>query len=461
MPTRTRHITTALLLAALALLPACESPMQRTQSALSSLHAQGRYNDARDLIESKQTQAIYDQRSSTLYLLERGALRFITADTHAALDDLEQAEQRIDLQREQPPADTIASWLLSDAATEYRAPAYADLYVNVLKILAHLDTDTISGGATVEARRLATKTDTLRDRYTTLRQAAIASADPALQSRLASAADIPASHLSGSDQTEFIESPLGTYLSSIAYLKDLDYNNQRVAARRLLSSLQLQRDLFPGIDPDGFTHLRSITPDDADLLVVALSGRAPTLTHITVGPIVLFDVPVYFQLPVMQEHPARTRAVQLLVTPLSATDQPPTTHTLKPIEDTAAVIRENWNRELPLIYARTLIRVGAKAAATFVLARGARDADNNTTATLIALAGLASLALTEEADTRSWIFLHARADVTTIPLEPGTYRLQTRRLDATGSIISESPTRDITITENPKDLVTHIDHYWN
>jgi len=133
-----------------------------------------------------------------------------------------------------------------------------------------------------------------------------------------------------------------------------------------------------------------------------------------------------------------------------------------------AVSIENHRRQLPLIYARTLLRSQLKAAASFAATRAVHNSGHHggTQDAIelgMILAGLAFVSLTEKADLRCWVFLPARADVGLLKLPPGEHRLRVEYLSATGGLLYAGPWRTITVPGKEGTgggLVTIVEHFW-
>lgn len=412
------------------------------RASLERLHASGDYEEAAERLDDEED--LYRQ-NRLLWELDRGAVALALDEDDEAIEHLEVAERMIDLKREQSPEETIATWLVSERAAPYLVEPFEDLYVNVLKLLAQLEAGRIEGGATVEARRLARKADLLRDRHAEWADAL----DQASTDRLGRPIDEGASL--STREGEYIESPLGTYLSALAFMEAGETEMQRVAARRLLDTIEREQGLIGPVDASRFDWLEDASPDDVDLLVVALSGRGPTKVAERVGPIVIYTVPIYFELPRMSPHPSRVAEATVEIEGLPDRD-------LALVEDMALVATENHERHLPLVRTRTLLRAAAKAAGTAIAAESVRDDDGGWATLAIVLGGLAYMLVTERADLRSWVFLPGQARVGTVDLEPGTYRLRTVYRDAGGSIVHTTPWREVDV--EARGLETVVEHYW-
>jgi len=449
-------------------LPGCVTPFDTNRVELRQLHEQGRYQQAAAVLDAPATKDLYTGRNQLLYWLDRGAVALALDDTQTTVDLLEKAEAYMEVKREPSGSDEFSRWLLNDTVAPYFGEPYEDLYTNVLKMLARLERGEIGGGATVEARRMAGKADVLRDRYVRTRQAV------AKEARGGTTLGPPPASVGADVNAEgnFLESTLGTYLTALAFMKDGDAASQAVAGRRLQSSLELQRNLQGGVDASRFAGLGELSPSAVNVLFVGLSGRGPHKVAQRIGPIPLFEWPVYFELPQLVGGSAEVGSVRVIAEPVGGGEA--RSILLDKVEDLRAVATENHRRQLPLIYARTLIRSQLKAAAAFAgtqAVKGASGRGGGRDAAQIGmiLAGLAFVTLTEKADLRSWNFMPGRADVGAVKLEPGQYRVRlvfqggggVGAADGLAGAVYTSPEKIITVGPSPdKELVTIVEHYW-
>ncbi len=487
-PARTGAVG-ALLLACLILLPGC-SAFNDHRAALRDLYAHGRFDQAAAVLDSEEAQKLYGRNEQLLYFLDRGAIALATGDNQAAIANLERAEALMESRFELSASEQAAQWLINDTARPYLGEPYESMYVNVLKLLAHLREGRVSGGATVEARRLASKADMLRARYLQYEEALYEEGGAGLQRAAETSSSASGGLISTNRAGEFIESPLGTFLTAVTFMHAGEASHQEVAARRLLDSLRLQRGLVGPVNPADFQGLGERAPQPGDVLIVALSGRGPTKRAERIGPIPVFDWPVYFELPVLYGGGSEVAASRLILQPITP-GQPapdavsraaeavhagpgyaPQVIPLALIEDMAAVATENHRRQLPLIYTRALLRsslkAGASFAATQAVRRNTRDGRRSSGDDLAVLgsviAGLAFVALTERADLRSWVFLPGQAHVGLINLRPGAYRVRVEYLSAGGGVLYATDWSTITIpppgSAGGADLTTIVEYFW-
>lgn len=495
-----RCIASLFLAAAAAVLPACRQ-FQQHRVEVADLHARGQYQQIAAVLDSPDTRKLYGKRSDVLWLLDRGATALALNDTTTTLAKLEEAEKFTELRLQRTGADAAAAWLLNDSKTTYLTEPYEDLYVNVLKLLAQLEAGNVDGGASVEARRLGTKADALRDRYLKAieaipatdranldQRAAIRPTDPVLSATTVprSARSTPRSAAQPPSTTttsgQFVESTLGLYLSSITFLKSGNPDLAQVAARRLTQVIEAQGPLIGPVRAADFNQLESLRASEVNVLAVALSGRGPSKVADTVGPVPIGTVPIYFELPRLVSNPSSINGARLEFEPVTSTEAqtdskpasdgqavPNSSSTpvraipLNLIEDLNAVATENHRRALPLIYARTYARAAAKAiasaAVTETFRKKSSDRDQDLAQLGGVLLGLAFMAATEEADLRCWAMLPGQAHVAAARLEPGRYRLRIVYQSPAGNALYITPWQTASLSEG--SLFTIVTHYWN
>jgi hypothetical protein len=460
----TLHFALCTLL--LLLLPSCTTAFDTNRATLEAMHAGGAYDQAAALLDNPAQKDLYSGNNKLLYWLDRGAIALAQRDTARAIELLEKAEDSMETAREPSGGEQLSTWLLNDTVKAYYGQPYEEIYVNVLKMLAQLQAGRIENGATVEARRAAGKSDVLRDRYVRTRDAAVQTGDARFKSTLAANGGA----VQANEQGEFIESTLGDFLSAVTFMKSGDWNDQAVAGRRLHTAIELQRTLQGGQDVDEahFAAVGEARPEDVNVVVVGLSGRAPTMVANRVGPIPVYEWPVYFELPELRggsEEVGSVRVVAECQTPGQSCYAVPQAFDLAKIEDMRAVAMENHRRQLPLIYTRTLLRSQLKAAAWFAASEAVRRSSSRGSSRDLAtigmiVGGLAFVGLTEKADLRCWTFLPGRADAAMLKLPAGNYRVHVEYLSRAGGVLYITPPRDVVASDNPKDLTTIVEHFW-
>ncbi|MEX2217907.1 MAG: hypothetical protein WD749_04030 [Phycisphaerales bacterium] len=453
-PARPRHAALGVAAAfCLLLLGGCRE-FEAHRDRLSEVVGSGRFDIAAAMLDDPATRERYGARNDLLWKLDRGAVALAMDDPDTAIALLNDAEAQVELERKNA-GDTASQWLLNDTAAKYIAAPYEDLYINALKLLAQLQAGRVQGGATVEARRAAGKADLLRDLYTKQSSAAEA------QARSRGASVSGPRGMPVEEAGEFVESPLTTFLSAVTFMKSGEREYQRVAGKRLIDSIRIQRGLIGPVREEDFAGLDELDPASVNVLVVGLSGRGPTKFAQRIGPIPIGTLPVYFELPYLRTYRSEVAGVRVEVES-GTSGAAQTLDRLKLVEDLSSVATVNHNRTLPLIYQRTLVRYMLKAGASIALTemgrRSARDRDQGLIQLAGVLAGLAYLGATEQADLRCWIFLPGQARVGLLKLPPGEHRIRTVFEGAGGGAVYASPWRTVRVTEN--GLSTVVTQYW-
>jgi len=439
-------------LIAIALLVGC-APFRRHRERVEAAYAAGDFRGAALRLEQGRDKGRYKGSNEQLYLLDHGTLELYQNRLDESFADLEQAEQQINLRRRRNAGDVVAQWILSDRFSGYIAEPYEDMYVNVFKLLGHLEAGRIQGYATVEARRLGTKADALRQQYLEYREALASEAARRDGAPTSGLFDTPPALTAEAEDGRFIESPLGTFLASLTFLESGDREFSRVAARRLVESIEAQGVTIGPVDPGPFEGMERLDPDDNDLLVVALSGQGPVKRAERFGPFVFYTVPIYFELPVLETPPSIVAYAEVEVE--GARDE---RKVLALVEDLSRVAQENHKRQAPVIYARTLIRASLKAAGTAVAAEAVRQSDDSGLATFATvLGGLLLITLTERADTRGWLTLPQKAHVGVLDLPPGVSRARVVYRSRAGAVVYASPWTEV--EGGRQGLQTIVEHY--
>lgn len=392
------------------------SNVARFQPRLNEYHGRGDYAGAAALLDSEPTREAYGDKSGLLWHMERGSVALAAGDPDLAVKRFGTAEAASAYNYDPSRGDVFTMWALNDAEATFVAQPYEDMYINVFKTLAYLEQGKVDGFATAEALRQLRKAEHLRDVYGKYMQmsgaqdrAGVLKTEKAKQG------------LSVKDAGQFVESPLGAYLSCVTFMAVDERNNQELAARRLIDAIKQQQQIVGPVNAADFEPMASLRRDDVNVLVVALTGRGPIKTESRLrAP--LLDMVVDIPYPRLTMQPSSITGVMLEVE--GAADAP---GRLSLVEDLASVSAENYRRAEPAIYSRTLVRVAGKlglvAGASVAAHQGDRK-DNYTLAAVTAVVGVLAVQATEKADLRSWVFLPGQARVMLAKLAPGQHRVR-------------------------------------
>jgi hypothetical protein len=351
-----------------------------------------------------------------LWHMERGSVAMAAGDPGLAVKRFDTAEAASAYNYDPTRGDVFTMWTLNDAEATFVAQPYEDMYINVFKTLAYLEQGKVDGFATAEALRQLRKAEHLRDVYGKYMQMAGAQ-DRAGVLKTANAK----AGMGVKDAGQFVESPLGAYLSCVTFLAVDERNNQELAARRLVDAVRQQQAIVGPVKAEDFEPLTNLKREDVNVLVVALTGRGPIKVESRLrAP--LLDLFVDIPYPRLQMQPTSITGAFLEVE--GTADAP---GRLSLIEDMASVSAENYRRAEPAIYSRTLVRVASKlglVAGASVAAHQGDKKGNYSLAAVAAVLGVVAVQASEKADLRSWVFLPGQARVMLAKLPPGQHRVR-------------------------------------
>ncbi|MGE3109384.1 MAG: hypothetical protein AB7G11_05640 [Phycisphaerales bacterium] len=436
-------------------LTACQS----IQGQLQMLHAQGRYADARHLLEDPRTRdEVYGTRDAVLWRLETASANMACGDYQRAVGLLDDAETYTAYNYDRTGGEALAQWALNDSAAAYAAQPYEDLYVNVLKQICFLHLGDLNNAA-AESRRMLDKSKSLGGfMQEHLRRAESGDTSGVVRdatNRFRSA------RARGND---YITSPLGAYLAALVAAKNGNPAGQDEAATRLRQAIGEQQRFIGSINPGAFDTVGSISPDSFDVIAIGFSGRGPVKESRQVDAPLAAGQRTEIPFPMIRRG-LSSRVTGAWIEFASGPSEPGATapappldrHPLQLVEDLGAVVAENFALTEPAIYARTIARIAIKAGLVAGAAYGvhASGKDDRWTA-LTVLAGLAYIALTEHADLRSWVMLPGQAWVAAVKAPVGADRARIVYSLPGGREVS-SEWRPIHVTSGaPATVVTYM-----
>lgn len=398
------------LMAAITLALGCESAFDRHRVGLIRAHDRGDFVEAAVLLDEANEKGRYGSKNEVLWLLERGAAAAATGDNALAVSALNRAEQQTELFYSQSASDIAGQWLIGERASRYITRAYENQYINVIKMLAHFQAGTVANGPTVEARRMASKADQMRDKFADVLDEV---RDRGIEK-----------DYTLSDPGAFIESPLGVYLSAIAFRENGQPDMAATALKRLQTAAAAQAGLGISGDTSYVDELVDLEPSQQDALFVAVGGVGPRLARQSIGPIFIYMTPIYFELP--QIEPGGSRATRAIVE-IQELDGSTRTVELNLIEDLSAVAEANFQQELPVVHARTYVRALTKSglftAGGLAIQHSDSSAEVKAAGLLVSLiGGLVYLSATEKADLRCWSMLPGVAWAGVMDLPEGEHQ---------------------------------------
>ncbi len=409
------------------------------------------YDQAARLLDGPDTKTYYNDKDQVLRYLDTGLLFQLAGEPQESVRRLEEADRLIEQNYTKSLSEAAASFVLNDYQLEYFGEAYEDIYVNVFKALDYIDLRKFDDAA-VEIRRVNTKLNILEDKYG--RYADSMNASPAAKGQ------------ARSGRTEFRDSALARYLSSLLYQAEGKPDDAELDLRKLHDAFSAQPNLFDFPVPPVGT---AASQDKVRVNVLTFTGKSPlkrannlrinTLNNLIVisqqtedasGHLVFSNLaPLVFpgveggynfkaELPQMVLRPSRIAKIQVLID-----GQPAGTVSL--IEKLDAIANETFKlSETPILF-KTVIRTVTKG----ILTKKAKDAASHAAASagevglVLAFAGglAADLAVdaSEQADLRVGRYFPGRASVGEFDVTPGTHTVSVEYYGVQGELLYRDP----------------------
>lgn len=424
---------------ALSVLWGCGQSLRDVQNTLGSTLDRGDYGAAANVLSTPETQEIYEKRDSRLLLhLERGAAMLATGQDQAALDALDAAEALSSYTYNASDAAVLNRWVLNDEEAGYFAQPYEDQYVNVLKAVALLRMgklqDESGRGAINEIKKANEKSVNLRNWYSQYVK------DVERTDEHGFVGNAVTQRYQDQRGGEFVQSTLGAYLGALAAIKTGDVTNRDVWIKQLTDAAATQQTFVGQVPTELIGQLSSPEASEANVLVIAFSGRAPVKEAKQIE-IPTARTPIKIPFPTLIRPVSSITAAELEV---SEPGGPRRIARLGLVEDMGNVVAENYRRTEPAIYARTVVRIGLKlgvvAAASYGVGAGTGSSDWQA---VTFWAGVAAIWATERADLRAWHMLPGQARVALVTLPPGEHQVRVRSLSGDRTV-DESPWQTIT-----------------
>lgn len=428
---------------------------EKHREELARMHAAGQYAQAAAKLDDPKTDRLYDEGDEVLRHMDRGAVALALGDTGRAITEFEDAKRETEFNDQKSGGEVLAEWLLNDNARRYIAEPYEDMYLSVLTMVALLEEGRIEPGAANEARRFGLRSNVLRDRF----------AQQVGELERRSGDNLRKTGWKGENpKGEFVESPLGAYLASLAYMASGQADNQRIAAEHVRDAVKTQA--VGVVKEEDFAGLASVTPETANVVVVAFSGRGPTKKAFRLPPIVIDKVTFYAEVPVLVKSQATVTGARVEF----EAGEGGTTKVGVPlalIEDMTAVAEQHYEREMPLIQGRAIARAAARAVGAYFITETVDKSNhrkNDTARWLTEIGLLVAQIAVERADVRCWAFMPGQARVATLKLPPGPAKYRVVYEGAGGGYTT--PWKTIVVgggggQSGNAPLVAAVAHYWN
>lgn len=428
-------------LAILFLITGCGAyQLDNAQTEIRTSFASNDYTKTAELIKSFEDQNVYKEKDQVLLNLEHGLVNHFAANYRESSNYFTQAEHQIEDLFTKSVSRAVQSFVVNDNSLAYDGEDYEDIYLNVFKGLNYIHLNDLDG-ALVEVRRVSYKLSQLNEKYNGLVES--------LSQRDTTSTD---SDKWKTGKTNFTNSALGHYLSTILFAKTNKPDNARIEYENLMKAYEEQSSIYK-FDRPSEEELQQLTrPDSYNVLVQAFAGRAPTKKQVDTR-IYHEETDTYlkFSLPELEIYPTQVSSITIKIDGGQAIP-------LQLIEEMDEVAKEVYKVKEPIIYARTIVRVALKALAANRATKAAENQDAALGA-VVNILGKVAQETSEKADLRSWQTMPGKAYAIVLDLPAGEHTVQVQYYNIAGMVIYQDQQSVNISSGQPLELIESI--YWN
>lgn len=415
--------------------------LDSAQNDLRNSFAAGDYASTAALMDKLATEDVYKEKEKVLLRLEQGTINHFAGNYEASSNYYTYAEDEIDALFTKSISRAIKSFLVNDNTLAYDGEDYEDIYLNVFKALNYMHLENYEG-ALVETRRITYKLERLNDKYNGL-VSALSEADTTSIEQ----------DKWRSGKTNFQNSALGHYLSTVLYAKSNKPDDARISFNNLMKAYVEQPGVYDFGAPDDMELSQIQHTDQYNILVTAFSGRSPIKEAVDFR-LYLEESDTYLKVSFPRLVPFQSRVASISV----SVDNDSLTQTLDLIEDMDKVAQEVYKVKEPIIYARAMVRAFLKMLASNKLKKEAQD-QGEFLGGLVNVLGKVAQEATEKADLRSWQTMPGKAYAKVLKLPPGEHTIQINYYSRSGQLLISDQQTVIAKSSNSLSLVESM--YWN
>lgn len=394
---------------------ACGAPSLRYKYEVNKLAAEGKFERAANLVESKRKH-MYGQRDTLLYELDRASLLHDAGQYPQSDTLLADAQQHITDSYTKSISSSASRLVINDLATPYYAADYETALTFFYRAMNFLQqNDVMSAG--VEARRAVFFLD----------------------------------HLRGDKKKGYNDDPFVQYMASLIFESTGDLSDARIARQNALNAYKKR----------GWTVPQFSVPKDAadygEVIVVHTVGQVPLKKSQTIQ-VAWHRILAFANSPVENEGSVSPEVQNAITAGLMGSAvtvaypvlEPQLYHiasstlqiagqqyAMQPMSNISELVSQDLEEKLPAMWFRLATRAVLRRIAA-VQARHAiesRDGKNGSLGWLAEMVMDVFGAAIEKADTRQWFTLPAEVYMTRAFVAPGTQDIQLLLKDRNGNII--------------------------
>ncbi|MCH8843485.1 MAG: hypothetical protein IID61_10985 [SAR324 cluster bacterium] len=424
-----------LLLAVVVLVASC-APHREIYPRLNSLAASGQYDEAVRYIESEKDK--YGERNDVLYNLDRGVFYHYAGKYKESNEAFELAEVRMDELFTESISGNVAAFLSNDNTLPYGGEDFEQVVVNMYRALNYVQLGDVDA-ALVEARKVDNKLDYINRQYepdqqNVYKEDAFARMLMGIFYEMAATRD------------DLNDAYISNRRAVAVYEKDFVPQYQTRAPDLLKANLlttaafmgseefSLALEKFPGTQSRGLGEKREL----GQLYFVHFAGRGPEKYESSInaimpdGNLLRIAFPGYFR-------------NTYLITGAQVRVDGSVEARLEPGAPIGEMAIKNLDNRKGRIAAKAIARATTKYIASRLLQRKAQD-DAGPIGGLIAwVAGNVYIALSEQADLRSWQTLPDKILIGRVLLKPGSHHVVVEFVTSGGGVVSSKDLGQIDI----------------
>jgi len=419
----------------------------------------GNYKQAGISIEENKKQ-LYARGDGILYCLDRGMTAHYAGDYKTSRELLERGDRAIEAAYTKSVTQNIASFIVNDRTVDYAGEDYENLYLNIFNALNYYHEGNL-GDAMVEIRRMEEKLQALKVKY-----------------------DAWGKKLTDRDRSvkkytdvsmNFSNSALARYLGMLFYRERGSPDDVRIDFEELKRAFETQREVYNFPAPKSADGELNVPAGRARLNILGFSGLSPVKEEETIRIPLVGSAAVSWikiALPKMKARPSKTARIELVFTGSAGAGSGDAgggnadsagaggyhagKYELELLEDMQSVAAETFKKHLGVITAKSAIRGTVKGTSAAVANEVAGNADS---AAVAVVAGLSGILLqifaeaSEQADLRLSRYFPAKAYITGITLEPGTYSFSVRYYNGHGALIRSFDFPGVKVRSNALNLI--------
>lgn len=384
----------------------------------------------------------YSDKDEVVLSLDVGMLEYYNQNYEEAINELTNAEKKIDEFYTKSISQNIESFLTNDYVIDYPGEDYEDIYINIFKAMSYYQNNQWEEGFH-ELNAYKRKAEALGQKHNA--EIELARNKAQLDNSIY-------------PSVEFHDSALAEYLFMLYYRSIFDRNQVEYAARMLKDVFITSPNIYDFSIPETIDEELNVEYNETRLNFLVYSGVSPYKTEEVHKS---YYRNFILALPVLVVPKEKITSINVMAKNTETEDV--YSQRLEKIEDFGNIATDVFKARSDLIYSKSVARALTKATVnttTGVTGLVLMDSDNPQVATLgrvLAVSSYIGKAINEEvekADLRHSHYFPGRADVGGMTVEPGNYNIIVQYLDRYGNVLYTDKMTDVKVNAGKLNLVT-------